>query len=47
MAKQDKNPRDPGSELFQRLTRLFSGPLVNYRTQSTRRLRRSLMDKYA
>jgi hypothetical protein len=47
MAKQDKNPREANSELFQRLTKLFSGPLVNYRTQSTRRLRRSLMDKYA
>jgi hypothetical protein len=47
MAKQDKNPRDASSELFQRLTKVFSGPLVNFRTQSTRRLRRSLMDKYA
>ena len=47
MAKQDKNPRNPATDLFQRLTKVFSGPMVNYRTQSTRRLRRSLMDKYS
>jgi len=29
-----KNPtRNPDSPLFKRLTRLFSGPIVNYRRQ--------------
>jgi hypothetical protein len=47
MADQRKNSRNPDSRLFQRLTRIFSGPIVNYRTQNTRRLRRTLLDKYA
>ena len=47
MADQSKNTRNSDSRLFQRLTRIFSGPIVNYRTQNTRRLRRSLLDKYA
>ena len=40
------NPRNPGSELFKRLTRLFSGPLVNYRQQNIRRYRRRDLDKF-
>ena len=47
MADQSKNSRNPDSRLFKRLTRIFSGPIVNYRTQNTRRLRRTLLDKYA
>jgi hypothetical protein len=39
------NPRNPAS-LFKRLTRLFSGPLINYRAQFTREERRSALDKY-
>ena len=46
MAKQKNNPRNPGSKLFQQLTRLFSGPLINYRSQTTRRLKRRRLDKY-
>jgi len=40
------NPRNPVSPLFKRLTRLFSGPLINYRAQFTREDRRSALDKY-
>lgn len=42
----DKNPRNPASPLFKRLTRLLSGPIVNYRTQVARQDRRSNLDKY-
>ena len=49
MAKRDnkKNPRNPDSALFQRLTRLFSGPIVNYRAQQTRNNRRYSIDKFS
>jgi len=40
------NPRNPASPLFKRLTRLFTGPLINYRAQFTREERRSALDKY-
>jgi len=43
----NKNTRNPDSPLFKRLTRLFSGPIINYRTQNTRQLRRRRLDKYA
>ena len=46
MADQDNNPRNSESPLFKRLTRLFSGPIVNYRAQTTRNLRRRQLDKY-
>jgi hypothetical protein len=46
MANQDRNSRNPRSELFKSLTRIFSGPLVNRRTQQGRRLRRYQLDKY-
>jgi len=44
--KNDKSNRNPNSGLFQRLTRLFSGPIVNYRSQTYRKERRRQMDKY-
>jgi len=50
MAKEKKiknNPRNSQSLLFRRLTRLLSGPLVNYRTQTNHRLRRIDLDKYS
>ena len=50
MAKEKKiknNPRNSQSLLFRRLTRLLSGPLVNYRTQTNHRLRRIQLDKYS
>ena len=45
--KNKKNTRNPQSLLFRRLTRLLSGPLVNYRTQNNHRLRRIELDKYS
>ena len=48
MAKKDKNnTRNPQSVLFRRLTKLLSGPLTQYRTQNSHRLRRIDLDKYA
>jgi hypothetical protein len=47
MAERNKNPKNPTSPLFKRLTRLFSGPIINYRSQTTRQLRRRKLDKYA
>jgi len=40
------NPHNPGSSLFKKLTRLFSGPIINYRQQHARKLRRHKLDKY-
>ena len=45
--KKGKNPVNQESELFKRLTRLFSGPIVNYRSQSGRKIRRQHMDKFS
>ena len=48
MADSSKNnPANAQSELFRRLTRLFSGPITNWRTQQNRKIRRTSMDKYA
>ena len=46
MAKNNKNPKNNESALFRQLTRLLSGPLVNYRTQTSRKLRRVQLDKF-
>ena len=46
-SKNKNNTRNPQSLLFRRLTRLLSGPLTNYRTQTNHRLRRIDLDKYA
>jgi hypothetical protein len=46
MAENKKNPKNNQSALFKQLTRLLSGPLVNYRTQSSRKLRRVQLDKF-
>lgn len=43
---RENNPRNPKSQLFKRLTKLFSGPIVNYRTQTERDLTRRKLDKY-
>jgi hypothetical protein len=40
------NNRNPDSTLYRRLTRLFSGPIVNRRTQFYRQEKRSQLDKY-
>ena len=46
MAKK-QNPRNPDSALFKRLTRLFSGPIVNYRAQTQQKIRRRQMNTYS
>ena len=47
MPTNNKNPRNPQSELFKRLTRLFSGPIINYRSQIGRKIRKQHLDKYS
>ena len=43
----NKNTKNSDSVLFKRLTELFSGPIINYRSQNTRQLRRRKLEKYA
>ncbi len=45
MADKKRNPKPEQSQLFRSLTRLFSGPLSDYKTQSTLRYRRKDLDK--
>jgi hypothetical protein len=47
MAKNNKNPYNDQSNLFKSLTRLFSGPITQRRTQTGRQLRRRHLDMYA
>ena len=47
MAREKKNPNNSESDLFRSLTRLFSGPIVNRRTQTGRQLRRRHLDVYS
>ena len=42
-----KNPYNPENSLFRSLTRLFSGPITQRRTQQGRQLRRRHLDMYA
>jgi hypothetical protein len=46
MADNKRNPKNNESALFRQLTRLLSGPLVNYRTQTSRKLSRVQLDKF-
>ena len=46
MAKNKKTPYNPESQLFRSLTRLFSGPITQRRTQTGRQLRRKHLDMY-
>lgn len=47
MADQNfKNTKNQDSELFKRLTKLFSGPIVNYNQPVQSRYRRNQMDKF-
>ena len=41
-----RKTRNPDSPLYRRLTRLFSGPIINYRTQTQRRFKRQQLDKF-
>ena len=43
---EPKNPRNTASPLYKMLTRLFSGPIVNYDAQKQNKFRRSQLDKY-
>ena len=45
--KPSNNPKNQQSGLFKSLTRLFSGPIINFRSQSGRRIRRQHLDKFA
>ena len=47
MADNKRNPKNNQSELFKKLTRLFSGPIINYRQQNIRKDKRKRLDKYA
>jgi len=44
--KNKKNPRNSDNNLFKQLTKLLSGPLVKYRRQDTRQLKKRRLDKY-
>ena len=46
MADNKRNPRNKDSTLFRQLTRLFSGPIINYRKQVPRQLKRRQLDSY-
>ena len=41
-----RNPNNSANPLFKQLTKLLSGPIVNYRRQDTRRLKRRQLDKF-
>ena len=41
-----KNPRNTSSQLYKVLTRLFSGPIVNYDSEQQKKYRRHQLDKY-
>ncbi|MDP3986714.1 MAG: portal protein [Nanoarchaeota archaeon] len=48
MAKKiGKNPHNEQNELFKRLTRIFSGPLINYGSQVEKSLRKRQLNKFA
>jgi hypothetical protein len=47
MARNDRNPNNNQNSLFKTLTRMFSGPITQRRTQSGRQLRRRHLDMYA
>ena len=47
MARNDRNPNNNQNDLFKALTRIFSEPLTQRRTQSSRALRRRHLDIYA
>jgi len=47
MRQMTKNPHNPQSTLYKKLTRLLSGPIINYRHQQLRKARRVKLDKYS
>jgi len=46
MATNTRNPYNNENELFKRLTRLFSGPIINLKAQTYHDLKRKQLDKY-
>ena len=44
---KENNPKNQQTNLFKALTRLFSGPIISYRSQSGRRIRRQHLDKFS
>ena len=47
MPPKGKNPANEQTNLFKSLTRLFSGPIINYRSQTGRKIRRQHLDKFS
>ena len=47
MPAPKKTPANSTTTLFKALTRLFSGPIISYRSQSGRRIRRQHLDKFS
>jgi len=47
MANRNTNPRNPQHDLFRKLTKLFSGPITNFRQQNQRSHRRMQLDKFS
>jgi len=45
--EQKNNPKNEQSPLFKLLTRLFSGPIANYRKQQQAKYRRKQLDQYS
>ena len=45
--RKGRNPVNTESSLFKSLTKLFSGPIVSYRSQSGRKIRRQHLDKFS
>ena len=45
--KNQRNPRNAENKLFRKLTKLFSGPIVDYERQTPRKLRRRDLDIHA
>ena len=43
----NKSTVNSQNALFKALTRLFSGPIISYRSQSGRRIRRQHLDKFS
>ena len=43
----NKNVKNEETSLFKALTRLFSGPIISYRSQSGRKIRRQHLDKFS
>ena len=42
-----KNPANEQSDLYKALTRLLSGPIINYRSESGRKIKKQHIDKYS